>query len=471
MFNQNTVFVDIETTGGNALRDRITEVAIITMSEGALVSEWSTLINPQTHIPEHIQHLTGISDRMVMDLPVFEDIYKDILARLHGHVFVAHNARFDYGFLKNEFRRCDISFKAPVLCTVKLSRSLFPEYKCHNLDSIMQRHQLTCSARHRALGDARVLFDFMQILYSQLDPQAVDTVIERLLKRPSLPAGLTEDDVINLPEGPGVYLFYDQHHVPIYIGKSINIHQRVLSHFSGDHRSAKEMRISQSIAFIEHIETAGELGALLEESRLIKKLLPTYNRRLRRYERLYTIQWDDNAAPDITSADLLDPHTLGTHYGLFKTKKNARDTLIKLSKQHNLCLKVLGLEKGKGACFAYQLKKCHGACAGKEARLQHNMRVIQALQPLKNKAWPFAGKIGIREYNKYNNRTDIHILDQWCYLGVVHNENELNQLSLFYYEDMMFDLDTYKILVKYFKTQKQLTKYAENGAITLFSAS
>ncbi len=187
MLQKNTVFVDIETTGGNATRDRITEVAILTMHQGELVSKWSTLINPQTCIPETIQALTGISNEMVMDQPTFEAIQKEIYQRLEGNVFVAHNARFDYGFLKNEFRRCEKTFRAPVLCTVKLSRKLFPHHKRHNLDSIMQRHNLRCSARHRAMGDARVLYDFMQALYASLTHDHINEVIEQLLKRPSLP--------------------------------------------------------------------------------------------------------------------------------------------------------------------------------------------------------------------------------------------------------------------------------------------
>lgn len=454
MFEQNTVFVDIETTGGNATRDRITEVAIITMQAGQLVSEWSTLINPQTRIPDNIQRLTGIDNKMVMDLPCFEDIYKEVLARLHGSVFVAHNARFDYGFLKNEFKRCDITFKAPVLCTVKLSRALFPEHKRHNLDSIMQRHGLSCSARHRAMGDARVLFDFMQSLYSNLEKNRVSEAIQQLLKRPSLPPGLTEDDITTLPEGPGVYLFYDKHHIPIYIGKSINIRDRVLSHFSGDHRSSKEMSISQNIASIEHKETAGELGALLEESKLIKELLPTYNRRLRRYDSLTTIRWESENTPEIITADLLDPNSINQHYGLFKTKKKAKDTLIELSKEHQLCLKKMGLEKGKGPCFAYQLNKCNGACINKESDFQHRLKIINALHPLKNKAWPYPGKIGIREYSKYNYRTDIHVFNHWCYLGVAHDEADLEQLCLF--NEVRFDLDTYKILIRHLKKNKAI---------------
>ena len=234
MLKDDTVFVDIETTGGNAVRDRITEIAIITMSGGELVSEWSTLINPEISIPSNIQRLTGISNDMVMDMPSFQDICKDVLSRLEGRLFTAHNARFDYGFIKNEFKRCEIRFSAPVLCTVKLSRKLFPDYPRHNLDSIIRRHNLQCSARHRAMGDARVLFDFMQTLYTTLNPDQIEHVIRHLLKRPSLPAGLSEDDVNELPESPGVYLFYDKHHTPIYIGKSKNIRERVLSHFNAD---------------------------------------------------------------------------------------------------------------------------------------------------------------------------------------------------------------------------------------------
>ncbi len=457
MFEKDTVFVDIETTGGNANRDRITEIAIISMREGEIVSEWSTLVNPLAYIPDYIQSLTGISDGMVRDLPPFEEINNEVYERLSDSVFVAHNARFDYGFLKNEFKRCSKTFRAPVLCTVKLSRNLFPEYKRHNLDSIMERHGLHCSARHRAMGDARVLFEFMQQLYTTLEPEQVDDVIKKLLKRPSMPAGINEDDIDELPESPGVYMFYDKRGAPLYIGKSINIRDRVLSHFSSDHLAAKEMKISQNLAAIEHIETAGELGALLQEARLIKKRLPIYNHRLRRYDSLSTIQWDNSKSesiPKIISADSLDPTSISNHYGLFKTNKKAKDILRKLAKEHQLCEKLIGIEKGKGVCFAYQLKNCKGACVGEEPLLQHQFRLMQALQPLKNKTWPFDGRIGIREVSLNRHYTDIHIFENWCYLGTAHDEAQLDQLSLFDKEELMFDLDTYKILVKYLRNNK-----------------
>ncbi|MBT8125544.1 MAG: GIY-YIG nuclease family protein [Gammaproteobacteria bacterium] len=454
MFDRDTVFVDIETTGGNVNRDRITEIAIITMRKGELVSEWSTLVNPLTYIPDYIESLTGINDDMVRDEPSFAEIHKDIHERLSNCVFVAHNARFDYGFLKNEFKRCSITFRAPVLCTVKLSRNLFPEHKRHNLDSVMQRHGLTCSARHRAMGDARVLFDFMHTLYSTLIPGEVDEVIHKLLKRPSLPAGISEDDIDPLPESTGVYLFYDKKGAPLYIGKSVNIRSRVMSHFSGDHRTSKDMKICQTIASIDYKQTAGELGALILESSLIKKYLPIYNHRLRRYDSLTTINWNpdsDNSIPKIITADTLDPKSISNHFGLFKTKKRAKDTLRALAKEHQLCEKQIGLESGKGACFAYQLKNCKGTCVGKESYMQHKIRMLDALQPLKNKVWPFDGRIGIKEVSFNNKWTDIHIFENWCYLGTVYDEDQLKQLRLFSNEELMFDLDTYKILIRYLK--------------------
>lgn len=462
MFSKDTVFVDIETTGGNANRDRITEVAILKMRGGELVSEWSTLVNPLAYIPESIQHLTGINDEMVRDLPPFQEIYKEVLERLEGCVFVAHNARFDYGFLKNEFKRCDKTFRAPVLCTVKLSRNLFPQHRRHNLDSIMNRHGLQCSARHRAMGDAKVLFDFMKILYDTLEPEQVDEVIKKLLKRPSLPTGISEEDIDLLPDSPGVYLFYDKRGTPIYIGKGKNIRSRVLSHFSGDYRAAKEMKISQNLASIDHIKTAGELGALLEEAKLIKKLLPVYNHRLRRYDNLSTIEWnpnDEDSIPKIITADRLQPSSIENHIGLFKTKKNAKDTLRKLAKEHQLCEKRLGLESGKGACFAYQLKNCKGVCVGEEPSLKHQLRMMKAFQPLKNKTWPFKGRVGFREASFNERWIDIHIFENWCYLGTAHNEQELKQLNLFENEELMFDLDTYKILIRHLK------KYPETEVI------
>ena len=151
---QDLVFVDLETTGGNAAYHRITEVGIVRMHDGVVIEEWNSLVNPECPIPAYIAAFTGITDEMVANAPRFADIASLMLEKLRGPVFVAHNARFDYSFLRTEFRRLDMNFSAPVLCTVKLSRRLFPQFPRHSLDAVMERHRLTCTARHRALGDA-----------------------------------------------------------------------------------------------------------------------------------------------------------------------------------------------------------------------------------------------------------------------------------------------------------------------------
>ncbi|MFZ2452257.1 MAG: 3'-5' exonuclease [Methylovulum miyakonense] len=125
-------FVDLETTGGNASVDSITEIGIVLVDEDG-VREWSQLIQPETRIPAFIEKLTGISNAMVADAPRFEEIAEKLDKLLSGYLFIAQNARFDYGFLKNAFNRSGRVFKPAVLCTVKLSRALFPEHQHHNL--------------------------------------------------------------------------------------------------------------------------------------------------------------------------------------------------------------------------------------------------------------------------------------------------------------------------------------------------
>src|SRR5712692_5447825 len=171
MFAPAIAFVDLETTGASPTGDRVTEIGIVRVADGDFVDEWSTLVNPECSIPEDIRILTGITNEMVRDKPTFAELRREVHERLDGHVFVAHNARFDYGFLKNEFRRFDMAFTADVLCTVRLSRRLYPEAPGHSLDAIIARHGLhdavagnaeSRTGRHSALGDARVLWSFVR---------------------------------------------------------------------------------------------------------------------------------------------------------------------------------------------------------------------------------------------------------------------------------------------------------------------
>src|SRR5450759_896385 len=308
MFDRSLVFLDLETTGATASVDRITEIGLIEVERGRFGGEWSTLVNPETRIPPFIETLTGISNDMVALAPTFAEVACELKARLDGKLLIAHNARFDYGFLRQEFQRLGVKFHSDVVCTVKLSRKLFPGHARHNLDSLMERYGVTCSARHRALGDARVLWELTQKWRAEVGPDMLAAAAAAQIKAPTLPPGLSELVLDEIPETPGAYLFYDENDMPLYIGKSVNLRSRVLAHFSDGHRRSKDMRIVQQVKRIDWKETAGELGALLEDARLVKELLPILNRQLRRNNDLCAFTWDPVAgtAPQLTGAADID---------------------------------------------------------------------------------------------------------------------------------------------------------------------
>ena len=439
-------FVDLETTGGTATADRITEIAIITF-DGVNSTSWSTLVNPEARIPFQIEQITGISNAMVADAPLFEEIAAEVYSRLENHLFIAHNVRFDYGFLKNEFKRIGIDFRFPLLCTVKLSRKLYPECARHNLDSLIERHGLIVSNRHRAMGDTQAIFDFWQLVHRTFPVERITNVLKELSGRPSLPPHIDANIIDQLPEGHGVYLFYGENDLPIYVGKSKTLKQRVLTHFSGDHASVKEMSISQQVRRIDWIECAGEVDSLLTESRLVKELQPTINRQLRRNRDFCSWHLVDQGH-GLWQAELLYTSDLDLGrqdylYGLFKSAKEAKETLINLVKQEGLCAVTLGLEKGTlgKPCFARQLKRCRGACIGEESHMQHSMRTMEVLSQMKLKEWKFTSPALLAEGDVW------HVIDAWCYLGTARSEEDV--WTILEQGKPSFDKDTYRILVKH----------------------
>jgi DNA polymerase-3 subunit epsilon len=465
------VFLDTETTGGSPLYSRLTEIGLIRIENGEITGRWETLVNPEVRIPASITGITGITNEMVKDAPTFKEIAGDLYGYLEGMVMAAHNARFDHGFLKAEFKRLGATLRQRTLCTVKLSRKLFPHHKGHSLDAIMQRHGLRTDARHRAMGDVQLLLDFLEAARRELGEAIVLQEINTLLKGPSLPPALDGAFLDEIPDAPGVYTFYDENETPLYIGKSVTLRSRVMSHFSSDHSSAREMKITQEIKRVEWIETAGELGALLLESKLIKERLPVYNRMLRQKRKLFSLQISELMSQTpwvkLVSSDEFSPSHFEYLYGMFRSKKRALETLRALADKHQLCGKMLGLETGKGACFSYQLKKCSGVCAGKERPELHYLRLRQAMISMRLKNWPFDGRIGIREQNKESRKTQVHVFDQWCHLGSVDDEIELDEI-LQSRSPLDFDMDTYKLLTKALKKPAHILKLTNNSRDVLY---
>jgi DNA polymerase-3 subunit epsilon len=455
LFAPSLAFVDLETTGTGAATDAITEIGIVRIDAADVdgpprVTEWSTLVNPGVPIPPEIQSLTGITDAMVRDAPAFAQIADEVRERTRDAIFVAHNARFDYGFLKHAFAREGSTFTARVLCTVKLSRRLYPEAGSHNLDSVIARHALPVEGRHRALGDARVLWSFVQALYREFPGEAIAEAAKRVLRIPSLPAQLDASALDALPEAPGVYLFYGLNALPLYIGKSRNLRERVGAHFSSDYRSATDLRLSTEIQRIEFEETAGEIGALLREAALVKAMMPSHNHALRRKAESGVLELPTSPGPPrYVSAAGVEPIMLAGTFGPFTSKRSAREALRSLAAEHALCLKALGLEKRNGPCFARQVKRCAGACVGAESLEAHHARLAEALTPHAIPPWPFAGLAALRERAIFSERTDVHVLRDWCWLGTARDEGELGQL-LEAPPRPVFDADIARLLIRAF---------------------
>lgn len=444
------VFVDIETNGLDHVRGRVIEVAAVRIEHGKVVREFNQLIDPESELPWFITNLTGITSNDLRTAPTFHQVADELQDILQGAVFVAHNVRFDYSFLKQEFKRLGRPFLPKQLCTVKLSKALYPHEKSHKLESLIARHGFTFEHRHRAYDDAAVLWQFVQHVRNAFGDEVVEAAIAKQIRRPALPKALSSNVVNELPTGPGVYIFNDDAGRPLYVGKSVNIKKRVLSHFSRDHDETKEFKISQAIHTIETRQTNGELEALLLESELVKELQPLYNRQLRRLEKLTIARGSKDAAGyqtiSLEEADQIDPAHLEDILAVYPRRSRAKESLNELQKTYELCPKLCGLEKASGACFLSQLHKCRGACTGKESPEVYNARLHIAFERQNIRAWPYHGPVIVQEKTAGEQTTGI-VVDQWCVLGTVVQEPYCEPRVAA--RRKRFDLDTYKILQSY----------------------
>jgi DNA polymerase-3 subunit epsilon len=292
-FPETFVLIDVETTGANPVSDRVTEVAVLRVERGEIVERWESLVNPQCSIPGMIHRLIGITDAMVATAPTFAELADRLRTRLDGAVFIAHNARFDYGFIKNEYSRIGQGFDAPVLCTVKLSRALYPEHHRHGLDALIARHGFVCDARHRAMGDTEVLWQFVQQVRTVFPDDTLAAAAECAMKlpprAPELPPGVLE----GLPDSPGVYVFSGEDDLLLYIGKSLSLRARVLEHFAPERMKgkSKEANLAHQVRKVVWHEMAGEFAASLLEAELMRQCRPVHNRQLRASDVVFGLRW------------------------------------------------------------------------------------------------------------------------------------------------------------------------------------
>ena len=387
MFNSPAVFVDIETNGGNGERGRITEIALIRVEDGEVVEEYSTLVNPGSPIPYWITRLTGITNDDVADAPYFDEVAADIHRILDGAIFVAHNVRFDFSFVKRQLEAVGYSFRPKLFCTVRMSRKLYAEHKGHSLEKIIARHGIATDARHRAYADAKAILDFTNLAIKEKGLKAFQEAVSLQMKTKTLPPNVDESIIAALPETPGIYIFEDDEGRPLYVGKSVNIRSRVRSHFANDTKIAKEMKLSLTSHNISVIETETEIEALLLESAKVKELQPIHNQLLRRKTQQAVLAKSENedgyTVIGVENRELDQETELDSIYGVYTSRMKAKGRLESLMQTFQLCPKLLGLENSKGACFRSQLGLCKGACVGKEPPELYNRRVEYALERLK----------------------------------------------------------------------------------------
>lgn len=255
------------------------------------------------------------------------------------------------------------------------------------------------------------------------------------------PTALREQ-VSSAPQVPGVYTFYGENrNYPLYIGKSINIRLRLFSHF----RTPKEARLLKQTTHISYIPTAGEISALLLEAQMIKQQQPLFNRRLRKTKETCSFMLNKDGL-HIQYTDNMENQPSNNVYGLFKNQFAAKERLRALADEHGLCLSVLGFEpdtKNRG-CFRYAIRRCAGACCGKEDIDLHNERLRMALEEYSIAAWPYAGAIALKE--SFGRLKQYHVLHNWRYHGSHKSERSLKNYKL--NQNTLFDADMYKILVK-----------------------
>jgi DNA polymerase III subunit epsilon len=279
--------VDIETTGGSPANGGITEIAILVFDGNRVTKKFTTLINPEQHIPIYITGLTGIDNKMVVEAPTFEDIAEDIFKLLQGNIFVAHNVNFDFSFVDSNLKKHGYILDSKKLCTVRLARKVFKTEPSYSLGNLCRSLGIKVNNRHRAEGDAQATVTLFEKILQNGGMEHIDKMLKRNTGEQWLPMQMEKEVIDNLPSKPGVYYFLDSKQKVIYVGKAVNIKKRVASHFTHTDFSSRRQHFLRLIANIKFEECVNELHALILESTEIKRLWPVYNRSQKQPQQRY----------------------------------------------------------------------------------------------------------------------------------------------------------------------------------------
>lgn len=408
--NEIYTVIDIETTGGNYKMEKITEIAVYKYDGEEIIDEFTTLINPECNIPYFITNLTGITNEMVKNAPKFYEVARKIVEITENAIFVAHNVSFDYNFIRQEFKNLGYEFHRKQLCTVRTSRKLIPGLPSYSLGNLCNSLGIEIHSRHRAAGDALAT---VQVLKHLLQIDEANKIKQSLKKvsysgmHPDFDPGI----IPTIPDTHGVYYFYNSKNDLIYIGKSIHLKTRIISHF-GNERTQRALEMKASITRIKTEETGNELIALLKESHEIKVHKPLYNRAQRRS--IFTV----GLFTYIDQYGYIRMHLGKIKNGdqpvtTFSSMEEAKSILHRNIETYKLCQKLCGLYQSDASCFHYGIQECNGACIQKESPELYNSRA----QELLNKYQFGAKSILILDQGRTANEKSIIYIRNGQYIG------------------------------------------------------
>jgi len=390
--------IDLETTGYRNSANRITEIAILIHDGEKVVDTFQSLVNPECRIPPFIQTLTGIDDTMVSGAPKFYELAERVHRMTEGMVFVAHNVSFDYNTLRKEYASLGFDYRRERLCTVRLSKKIFPGMKSYSLGNICAHMGIRIEGRHRAFGDAEATTVLFERMLAEDPEDHIGASLKRRKKRAFIPPDIDLATIESLPERPGVYYFKDGKGKVIYVGKAKDIKARILGHFHSQER--KERLMHPNIRSITYTETGNELIALLLENAEIKRIFPRYNSAQKRKPQSWGIfHYTDQKG--IIHLGYAQGKQLKQSDIRFYTISRCRSFLETLVEEFELCPAYCQLQSSKGSCFHRSLKQCRGICEEKESIHAYNERVQEAILSMNGLQGSFVLPVPGRRQDEY----------------------------------------------------------------------
>lgn len=368
------VVVDLETTGGSPADCAITEIGAVKVRGGEVLGEFQTLVNPGVPIPAVISVLTGITDPMVATAPRLGPALAAFLEFATGAVLVAHNARFDVGFLRAACTQTGREWpKPPVLDTVHLARQLVTrdEAPNHRLASLARLFHATTTPNHRALADARATVDVLHGLIARVGTLGVHSLEELLDYSARVPAAQRRKRHLadTLPDEPGVYLFKDAHDRVLYVGTSVRIRTRVRSYFTASEQRRRMAEMVRLAASVTPIVCATALEAQVRELRLIAEHKPRYNRRSRNPDKALWVKLTSETFPRLSIVRTVADD--GSRYaGPFSSRAAAESAVAAIHEVVALrqCTERLSTRRPSPACALAELGRCGAPCTGSQSR-------------------------------------------------------------------------------------------------------